>query len=128
VTRKRTKFARELRENSTDAERLFWSRVRDRRLDGHKFKRQHTIGPYIVDFVCAEQMLVVELDGGQHADSMSDKARDARLMAEGYRVLRFWNNDVLLNIDGVIETVLKNLRQPSPQPSPSKGEGVQKRE
>jgi very-short-patch-repair endonuclease len=122
-----TKFARELRQNSTDAEKLFWSRVRDRRLEGLKFRRQYEVVGYIVDFVCTEAKLIVELDGGQHVASESDKARDARLMEEGYRVLRFWNNDVLLNIDGVIETVLKNLRQPSPQPSPSKGEGVQKR-
>jgi very-short-patch-repair endonuclease len=113
MTTKSIEFARELREISTDAERLLWSRVRAHRLHGYKFKRQHPIGGFIVDFVCIEAKLIVELDGGQHAGSERDRIRDARLMAEGYRVLRFWNNDVLTNIDGVTETVLKNLR-PSP--------------
>ena len=120
-----TEFARKLRENSTDAERLFWSRVRAHRLSGFKFKRQCAIGSYIVDFVCIDARLIVELDGGQHAGSKGDLVRDARLRDEGYRVLRFWNNDVLLNIDGVIETVVKNLK-PSPQPSPTTGEGAKR--
>jgi very-short-patch-repair endonuclease len=125
MTTKLTEFARELRENSTDAERLFWSRVRAHRLFGFKFKRQYTVGPHIVDFVCVDARLIVELDGGQHAESKRDQIRDARLTEEGYRVLRFWNNDVLLNIDGVIETVVKNLG-PSPQPSPTTGEGARR--
>ena len=123
MTTKSTEFARELREYSTDAERLFWSRVRAHRLHGYKFKRQHPIDRFIVDFACVEAKLIIELDGGQHVGSEQDKQRDARLVDEGYRVLRFWNNDVLLNIDGVIETVMKNLG-PSPQPSPTTGEGV----
>jgi very-short-patch-repair endonuclease len=113
MTTKLTEFARELRENSTDAERLFWSRVRAHRLHGFKFKRQQVVGPYIVDFVCVDARLIVELDGGQHASDESDRVRDARLKGQGYRVLRFWNTEVLMNIDGVIETVLKSLR-PSP--------------
>jgi len=117
---KLTEFARKLREDSTDAERLFWSRVRARRLCGLKFKRQEPVGPYIVDFVCAERSLIVELDGGQHADSDADRTRDAWLTSQGYWVLRFWNNDVLTNMDGVIETIMKYLT-PSPQPSPIKG-------
>jgi len=125
MTTKLTKFARELREHSTDAERLFWSRVRAHRLLGHKFKRQQPIGSYIMDFVCVEARLVVELDGGQHAASKRDQIRDAQLTEKGHRVLRFWNNDVLMNIDGVVETVVKNLG-PSPQPSPTTGEGVKR--
>ena len=121
MTRKSTSVARRLRKNSTDVERVFWNRVRDRRLSGYKFKRQHPIGPYIVDFICAEERLIVELDGGQHACLKEDKARDAFLLSDGYRVLRFWNNDVLTNINGVLETVLSNLQAPSPQPSPWKG-------
>jgi len=118
-----TAFARELRDRSTDAERLFWSRVRAHRLSGFKFKRQQPIGPYIVDFFCSDANLIVELDGGQHATDADDSIRDAWLNGEGYRVLRFWNNDVLTNVDGVIETVMKYLT-PSPQPSPIKGEGA----
>jgi very-short-patch-repair endonuclease len=123
MTTKSTEFARQLRENSTDAERLFWSRVRGHRLRGYKFKRQYPIGTFIVDFACIEEKLVVELDGGQHAGSERDRQRDTRLIEEGYRVLRFWNNDVLSNIEGVVQTVIKNLR-PSPQPSPTTGEGA----
>jgi len=123
MSTKLTEFARKLREDSTDAERLFWSRVRAHRLYGFKFKRQQPVGPYIVDFVCAERSLIVELDGGQHADSDTDRTRDDWLANQGYRVLRFWNNDVLTNMDGVIETIMKYLT-PSPQPSPIKGEGV----
>jgi very-short-patch-repair endonuclease len=119
-------LARMLRKQSTDAERLFWSRVRGHRLNGYKFKRQHPIGCYIVDFVCIEVRLVVELDGGQHAKSNADKTRDAQLRNQGYRVLRFWNNDVLSNIDGVVEQLIENLR-PSPLPSPKTGEGLRVR-
>ena len=123
MTTKLTRFARELRENSTDAERSFWSRVRAHRLLGHKFKRQQPMGSFIVDFVCLAAKLVVELDGGQHSIDDSDKIRDEWLRNEGFKVLRFWNNDVLSNIDGVIETMMKYLT-PSPQPSPIKGEGA----
>ena len=112
MKRKSAKFARELRERSTDAERLFWSRVRAHRLHGYKFKRQQPVGKYIVDFVCFEARLIVELDGGQHAGQRTDAVRDAWLSDEGYRVLRFWNNDVLTNIEGVIETMAKHLQHP----------------
>ncbi|HYM35290.1 MAG TPA: DUF559 domain-containing protein, partial [Steroidobacteraceae bacterium] len=120
-----TILARELRDRSTEAERLFWSRVRAHRLKGHKFKRQQVINRYIVDFVCFEAKLVVELDGGQHANSEVDRTRDIWLNAEGYRVLRFWNNDVLSNIEAVMEAVMKSLT-PSPHPSPVQGEGADK--
>jgi len=120
----KTEFARQLRADSTDAERLFWSRVRRYRLLGYKFKRQQPIGKYIVDFACFDKKMVVELDGGQHADDPNDRVRDDWLRSEGFQVIRFWNSDVLVNIDGVMETVLKRLT-PSPQPSPLKGEGAQ---
>jgi very-short-patch-repair endonuclease len=101
---------RRLRHQQTDAERKLWFALRDRRLDGFKFVRQEAIGGYIADFACRERKLIVEADGGQHADSVEDRRRDAELKAEGYRVLRFWNNDILKNRDGVLETILSALR------------------
>jgi very-short-patch-repair endonuclease len=106
-----TKLARELRENSTNAERLFWSRVRGRRLEGFKFKRQHPVGRYIVDFICIDAKMIVELDGGQHASSEADEERDLKLAKLGFRVRRYWNNDVLRNIDGVLANVLTEVRK-----------------
>jgi len=100
---------RRLRRNSTDAEMTLWFALRDRRLGGYKFVRQEAIGGYIVDFVCREKKLIVEVDGGQHADNPRDARRDAELVAQGYRVLRFWNSDVLRNTTGVIETILESL-------------------
>ena len=123
MARNVTEDARRLRAESTDAERMFWGRVRDRRLAGYKFRRQYPIHNYIVDFVCAEARLIVELDGGQHAGSRADRLRDAKLAADGYRVLRFWNSDVLTNLDGVVEVTLEKLGLPSPQPSPGTGRG-----
>ena len=102
--------ARKLRRNMTDAERALWRLLRDRRMQGWRFRRQEPIECYIVDFVCFEARLIVEVDGGQHADSESDKRRDARLHAQGFRVLRFWNNDVLSNPDGVCQTLTTALR------------------
>ena|SRR5271167_326334 len=101
--------ARQLREFSTDAERRMWSALRDRRLSRYKFRRQHPIGRYIVDFACTEYRLVIELDGSQHADNAADARRTAWLESQGWRMVRFWNNDVLGNIDGVIEAVLEAL-------------------
>jgi very-short-patch-repair endonuclease len=119
-----TGHAKRLRADSTDAERLVWSRLRAHRLLGWKFKRQQPIGRYIVDFVCFDAKLVVELDGGQHADALDEDAiRDAWLGSQGFTVLRFWNNDVLSNLDGVFMTITAQL-PPSPQPSPTRGEGV----
>jgi very-short-patch-repair endonuclease len=85
-------------------------RLRDRRLDGFKFVRQEAIGSFIVDFACRERKLIIEVDGGQHAESAKDAARDAFLASEGYRVLRFWNNDVLTNREGVLLTILDALK------------------
>ena len=114
-----------MRHMPMDAERKFWWQVRDRRLGGFKFKRQIPIGKYIVDFVCVEKRLVVELDGGQHAlQEDYDRIRDKFLESRGYRVLRFWNDEVLTNMDGVIEGVLMALQQPPhPDPLPQRGRG-----
>jgi very-short-patch-repair endonuclease len=109
-------FARRLRRNQTDAERVLWFRLRDRRLNGLKFKRQVPIDKYIVDFFCAEARLIVELDGGQHA-TRDETNRTAILEAMGYLVLRFWNNDVLQNTDGVLEEIL-NAADRNPQEPP----------
>ena len=107
--RRKVRVERHLRSRQTDAERKLWFAVRDRRLSGFKFVRQEAIGPFVVDFVCRDKRLVVEVDGGQHADSAEDAARDAFLAGEGYRVMRFWNNDVLSNRDGVLTVILEAL-------------------
>jgi very-short-patch-repair endonuclease len=104
------RIARRLRVNQTDAEIVLWSRIRNRQIDGHKFARQVPIGAYVCDFVCREKNLVIEVDGGQHAESAADAVRDRYLIAEGYRVLRFWNNDVLGNLEGVLITVQAALQ------------------
>ncbi len=101
--------AQALRAESTDAEMKLWRRLRDRRLAGAKFVRQAPLGPYYADFVCRACKLVVEVDGSQHADSAYDDKRDASLVALGYRVLRFWNADVLHAIDDVCETIVAAL-------------------
>ena len=102
--------ARKLRDNSTDAERRLWQRLRDRQLDGHKFRRQQPIGSYVLDFVCQNHHLIVELDGGQHVENKdADDRRDAWLTAAGYRVLRFWNHEVYENIEGVLQKILFEL-------------------
>jgi very-short-patch-repair endonuclease len=101
--------ARQLRRSSTDAETKLWFALRDRRLAGHKFVRQNAIEPYIADFVCRDRKLIIEVDGGQHSDNPRDRRRDAALAAEGYRILRFWNTDVLTNLDGVLTTIIATL-------------------
>jgi very-short-patch-repair endonuclease len=107
--------ARRLRENQTDVESKLWSRLRGRQLRGGKFRRQHPIGPFIVDFCCIERGLVVELDGGQHAERNVAGERRTRLLERfGYRVLRFWDNDVLTNLDGVLERISEVLEGPHP--------------
>ncbi len=104
VERQSVGRARALRRNQTDVERTLWLALRDRRLCGAKFRRHVPIGPYIVDFLCAEQRLIVELDGGQHG-TPSDAVRQTWLETQGYRVLRFWNNAVADNLPGVLSTV-----------------------
>ncbi|WP_322618619.1 endonuclease domain-containing protein [Deinococcus terrestris] len=96
--------ARELRRRSTPEERLLWSRLRNRQL-GAVFRRQQPLGFYFADFACLEHKLIVELDGSQHTNSAYDAVRDADLRARGFRVLRFWNNEVRDNLDGVLERI-----------------------
>lgn len=122
--------ARRLRREQTAAERKLWARLRARQVDGAKFRRQHPIGRYIADFCCPERGLVVELDGGQHADQVeTDRRRTAFLEQQGFRVLRFWDNDMMQNIDAVLEQITEVLRDPrwdrppSTSPSPLRGEG-----
>jgi very-short-patch-repair endonuclease len=103
--------ARAMRHSATDAEHLLWSGLRSRRLGGFKFCRQHPIEPFIVDFACTERMLTVEADGGQHAESAGDVERTAKLERAGWSVLRFWNNEILTNLEGVLATILAKLRE-----------------
>ena len=98
-------LARGLRRDATEAERLMWRLLRDRRLGGVKFRRQVPIGPFIADFASIEHRLIVELDGGQHADSETDVRRDRFLKADGWRVVRFWNNEAMRNREGVLEAI-----------------------
>ena len=112
-TPQRVALSRDLRKRQTNAERALWASLRNRQLEGDRFRRQHPIGPYIVDFVDLEAKLVVELDGGQHNEDRvteKDEARTAWLESEGYQVLRFWNNDVLANLEGVLEKISDALR------------------
>jgi very-short-patch-repair endonuclease len=103
-------FVRHLRRNQTDAEQRLWHHLRGRRLQNHKFRRQHPIAKYIADFVCLEKMLVVELDGGQHVTrSEYDNLRTAAIAKVGYRVIRYWNDDVLLRTTEVLEDILRHL-------------------
>ena len=117
-------LSRRLRKEPTDAERRPWSIIRANRLAGRKFKRQEQIGDFVVDFVCFGARLVVEADGSQHSESAADEARDAYLSAQGFRVLRFWNNEILTNSDGVATAILAALETPLPNPSPARGEGL----
>src|ERR1700677_4659282 len=98
--------ARSMRGAPTDAELRLWRLLRDRRLNGVKFRRQVPLGPYIVDFLCVGAKLIVEADGSQHAESLRDIVRDTYLESQGWKVLRFWNNEVLQNREGVLETIL----------------------
>lgn len=135
MTRSLIKNARALRTNMTEAERAIWRYLRAEQM-GVKFRRQAPIGRYIVDFACFSHKLVIEIDGGQHADSASDGERDAFLVSQGFKVLRFWNNEVLQQLDGVYDTVRLALIElmseggsvesfhPHPNPSPIKGEGL----
>ena len=105
-------FARQLRNEATDAERRLWRQLRGRQLGGCKFRRQHPIAGYIADFVCLEAHLVIELDGGQHADAVAqDKRRTGRIVAEGFRVIRFWNDEVLLRTEDVVAEIYRCLRE-----------------
>jgi very-short-patch-repair endonuclease len=122
--------AKRMRANPTEAEQRLWSILRAKRLSGFKFRRQLIIEPYIVDFTCLEQRLIVEADGSQHADDPGDLRRDAFLQRQGFRVLRFWNNDILGGSEAVADAIYAALSVPHPPtaarrapPSPVKGEG-----
>ena len=109
LARNRT-FARSMRHQPTDCEKKFWWMVRNRRLGGHKFKRQIVIGNFIADFACVERMLIVELDGSQHIRRKAyDERRDTFLKSHGFRVIRIWDPDFLENPDGVIEMIFREL-------------------
>ena len=101
--------ARAMRREPTDAERVMWRVLRGRQLAHLKFRRQLPLGPYIADFACLDPRVIVECDGGQHAESRYDEVRDAWLKAQGFRVLRFWNTDVLREPEGVAEMLLEAL-------------------
>lgn len=115
--------ARQLGCNTTPAEHKLWFHLKNRSLAGHKFVRQRPIGPYIVDFACRSNLLVVEVDGSQHAESARDARRDRFLASLGYRVLRFWNHEVLANVESVLETIFAaaDERTPHPPSAPDQG-------
>ncbi len=106
--------ARQLRSKQTSAETVLWDTLRGRRLGGHRFRRQHPIGPYVVDFACLEEKLVVEVDGDSHVDSTMDPRRDNELASRGFRIVRVWNSEVYEDLDGVIEMIFAELFPPSP--------------
>jgi crossover junction endodeoxyribonuclease RuvC len=137
-----TSRAKELRANATDAERMLWAQLRAKRFEGRKFRRQEPILGYVADFVCHERRLIIELDGGQHSGSERDQRRDRMLQQAGFHVLRFWNNDVAENLEGVLLRIHEALgssdplsptlspggrggeSEPrAPEPSPPRGEG-----
>lgn len=112
---KHIRHARTLRKNPTEVEKKLWSKLRSRQLQGLKFRRQQTIGPYVVDFINLEEKVIIELDGGQHNEEKNinkDLVRTAFLEKEGFKVLRFWNNEVNNNLDGVLSTIVKAIETP----------------
>ena len=112
--RNKIAIAKKLRINFTDTEKYLWKYLRGRQLEGFKFRRQHPIGKYIVDFINIESKIIIEVDGGQHLENKKDKSRDKWLEEQGYEVLRFWDNEVLTNIEGVLESIRKKFYSPSP--------------
>jgi very-short-patch-repair endonuclease len=119
--------ARRMRKTFTDAEMRLWQLLRGRNLKDFKFRRQHPLGPYIADFICLERRLVIEVDGGQHQEQAAyDGKRTKDLEAAGYRVLRFWDNDVLLKTNDVMEAIYHALHA-APHPAPAEGGAGSKR-
>jgi 2-isopropylmalate synthase len=110
--------ARQLRQDMTDSEHVLWRILRNRQFEDVKFRRQVSIGPYIADFVCYDARLVIEADGGQHNESRADEARDAWFAGQGFRVLRFWNNEILKNAEGVAGAIAMALRAEAPLTRP----------
>jgi very-short-patch-repair endonuclease len=122
------KQARALRQSGTDAEQALWYRLRAGRLDGLKFRRQHPVPPYVADFYCEACKLVVELDGSQH-DDKTDRGRTRFLEARGFKVLRFWDNEVLQQMDAVLEAILDATHHRTLTPTPlPEGEGLKSQE
>lgn len=116
--------ARRLRKNQTEAEQRLWMHLRRKQIDQHRFGQQVPLGPYIADFVCLSARLIIEVDGGQHSERIAeDSERTAWLESQNFRVLRFWNNDVFENIDGVITTIVTALEGPPSPTLPRKGGG-----
>lgn len=122
---RQNRIPQELRNHATDAERLLWQHLRGQQL-GAKFRRQHPFNNYVLDFVCLERKLAVELDGGQHSEAIAeDEARTRELQTAGFRVLRFWNNQVFQETEAVIETIMAAISETHPHPCPPlEGEGV----
>ncbi|RVD42082.1 DUF559 domain-containing protein [Mesorhizobium sp. M4A.F.Ca.ET.020.02.1.1] len=118
VPPQRRVFARAMRADATKAENILWQVLRNRQLEGLKFKRQVPLDGYILDFVCFEARLIVEVDGGQHSESERDAGRDRHFAMKGFRTLRFWNDEVVRNIDGVCLTILAEVRKGSSQANP----------
>ncbi|TDQ82038.1 very-short-patch-repair endonuclease [Dongia mobilis] len=118
MTRDPIETARRLRRDMTAAEKELWRAIRNHQLENAHFRRQFPIGPYVADFCCRRARLVIEVDGGQHADNLRDDRRSRYLATQGYRVLRFWNNDVIENIGGVVEKIRADLRLHDPHPNP----------
>ena len=117
-------FARKLRRDMTDAERFLWSQLKQRQIHAAKFRRQYSIGQYIVDFICLEKDLIIEIDGGQHAESKeADFQRDQWLKKKGFRVLRFWNHEIFQNLEGVKQVIEKSVLEPHPNPPLSETKG-----
>lgn len=123
-------FVRKLRREMTDAERWLWRRLRLKQVEGYKFRRQHPVGGYVVDFVCLERKIIVEIDGGQHTEHLAyDSRRSGELRSRGFRIVRFWNHEVLNDIDAVLEVIRGELMpssesSPHPNPPPAeRGEG-----
>ena len=116
--------AKAMRTAPTEAEHRLWQILRAKRLAGYKFKRQMPLDHYIVDFVCLAHRLVIEADGGQHSQE-ADARRDAYIRSQGFRILRFWNDEILTNEDGVTTAILDALSTPLPNPSPARGEGLE---
>lgn len=112
TTEKAQAHARTLRRNITDAEQRLWQHLRSRQLGGAKFRRQHPVGSFIADFCCLDARLLVEIDGGQHDEQRrQDEQRTAYMTAQGYRIIRFWNNEVLQNLEGVLQQIEAEVKK-----------------